>query len=470
MLEKRFDVLLLIVLVTARLRIDTLADLAAPRPVEVIRKVPWLNGLLPEQGWNLLVDWMTDPLSLLLISITICLLLAYVLIDSISAPDKKATTSANESSRLPNFRVKLALIFAIIATSVVAQSLYLVELRHVAGPASYTHDGGVIQTEEAIKFILQGKNPYVEDYTKTPMAEWGLDLRTALYHFPYLPWTFVFSLPFYQASTAIMGWFDERLVYLPLFLLMLVMATRLSPKRSATLAIVMILGLNPIMGSDVIFGQNDSFVLFWLVAALWAGGRSRPALRGLSPILFALACASKPTAWFLAPFFFLYWAAERGEASERTSAADAARGLLRRLAPFAVVFAMVVVPFVLWDPYNFYDDVWAWSAGTSLTAYQIRGWGLANFVLALGLVPTRVAYFPFWIPEVVVSIPLFILLVRRQWRENTLAHVAWHGGVLFFAYAFVSRFLNENYLGFIVGLLLLGALMGERAASPPTEP
>jgi Gpi18-like mannosyltransferase len=468
MFVKRFDVLLLLVLVTARLRIDTLADLVAPRPIEVIRKVPWLSGLLPEQGWTLLFDFLTDPLSLVLISVTIGLVLAYVLIDAVGTPDAKPGRSANETTSLPHFRVKLALVFAIIASTVIAQSLYLVSLRHVAGPASYTHDGGVIQTEEAIKFILQGKNPYVEDYTKTPMAEWGLDLRTALYHYPYLPWTFVFSLPFYQFGTAVIGWFDERLVYLTLFVLMLVMATRLSANRSATLAIVMVLGLNPIMGSDVIFGQNDSFVLFWLVAALWAAGRTRPTLRGFSPILFALACASKPTAWFLVPFFFLFWAGEGSDANEGTRSANAV-GRLRRLVPFAVVMAVVVLPFVLWDPYNFYDDVWAWSAGTSPTAYQIRGWGLSNFVLALNLVPTRVAYFPFWIPEALVAVPLFIVLLRRQWLENTLANVAWHGGVLLFAYAYASRFLNENYLGFIVGLLLLGALMGNRPAISSTD-
>ena len=470
MFVKRFDVLLLIVLVTARLRIDTLADLAAPRPVEVIRKIPWLNGLLPEQGWSLLVDWLTDPLSLLLISITMGLLLAYVLVDAAGAPRVKSEAGSGDKAAMPNFRIKLALVFAIIATTVIAQSSYLIALRHVAGPASYTHDGGVIQTEEAMKFILQGKNPYVEDYTKTPMAEWGLDLRTALYHFPYLPWTFIFSLPFYQAGIAILGWFDERMVYLLLFAVMLLMAARLSANRSARLALVMVLGLNPIMGSDVIFGQNDSFVLFWLVAALWAGGRNRPAVRGLSPVFFALACASKPTAWFLAPFFLLYWAGESFGLQAGITPAAAFGRMLRRLAPFAIIFAIVVVPFVLWDPYNFYDDVWAWSAGTSPTAYQIRGWGLSNFVLALNLVPSRVAYFPFWIPEALVSVPLVLILLRRQWLDNTLANIAWHGGVLLFAYAFASRFLNENYLGFIVGLLAVGVLMGDRSTSSAQNP
>ena len=131
--------------------------------------------------------------------------------------------------------------------------------------------------------------------------------------------------------------------------------------------------------------------------------------------------------------------------------------LLIRLLYFVIPLGLIVLPFFLWDPYNFYDDVWAWSAGTSPTSYQIRGWGLANFVLAFNLVPSRLAYFPFWIPELIVCVPLLIILLRRQWRENTVANIAWHGALLLFAYAFTSRFFNENYLGFIVGLLVIGA-------------
>src|SRR5947209_1703851 len=135
MFVKRFDVLLLVVLVTARLRIDTLADLAAPRPVELIRKVPWLN-VLPEQAWSLLADWLTDPLSLLLISMTMGLVLVYVLVDlARAAPHPGAVVQ----DATPNFRVKLLLIFAIIGTTVIAQSSYLIALRHVTGPAAYTH-------------------------------------------------------------------------------------------------------------------------------------------------------------------------------------------------------------------------------------------------------------------------------------------------------------------------------------------
>ena len=67
------------------------------------------------------------------------------------------------------------------------------------------------------------------------MAEWGFSqYRTALYHYPYLPWTFVFSAPFFVAGTAI-GFYDQRLVYLLLYALMLAAAWRLATRRVAGL-------------------------------------------------------------------------------------------------------------------------------------------------------------------------------------------------------------------------------------------
>jgi hypothetical protein len=119
------------------------------------------------------------------------------------------------------------------------------------------------------KMFLAGQNPYVENYVDTPLAEWGIEFHSAVYHYPYLPWTFVFSAPFYAWIQGIWGWFDQRLVYLVLFVLTLLMSLRLARTRLTRLLLVMVLGLNPIMGSDVIFGQNDSFVLFWIVLALW---------------------------------------------------------------------------------------------------------------------------------------------------------------------------------------------------------
>jgi hypothetical protein len=345
----------------------------------------------------------------------------------------------------------MALIVCLVFTTVVASSSFSVLLRHVTGPASFCHDGGVIQTEEATKYLLAGKNPYVEDYVDTPMAEWGLDYRTALYHYPYLPWTFIFSAPFYVASQALLGWYDERFVYLLLFLVVLLVASRLARDPARRLCLVMVLGLNPIMGSDVIFGQNDVFVLAWVVLSVYLLERGQDTW---SLVMLGLACASKPTTWFLVPFYALYLVRREGFSS-RDEIRALGLFLLRKIAPLLVVLVLLVAPFVLWDFGAMFDDVWRWASGTAEVPYQITGWGLANFVLALGLVESRLDYFPFWIPELLICLPLFLYLLRRQWKRNSIASMLYHYAFLTLAFFYTSRFMNENYLGYLLAVLAI---------------
>jgi len=446
---KSFDVLLLFVLVIARVRIDTLADrLVAPRRVELIQRIPVLGALLPQKSLDLLHHWMTDPISLLLISVTFCLLILYVFFD--------VWKGISQERR---YQAKLAIVMGIVLTTVVASSGFSILLRHVEGPASFCHDGGVIQTEETIKYILAGKNPYVEDYVDTPMAEWGIEFRTALYHYPYLPWTFLFSAPFYLLSQATLGWYDQRFVYLILFFAMLFLAPRLVRDQNKRLCLVMVLGLNPIMGSDIIFGQNDVFVLAWIVFSVYFLKRGRLTW---SLVMLGLACASKPTAWFLIPFYLLYLVRREGPVlsvaegfSRGNDIKSVGLSLLRKTVPLILVLVLLLLPFALWDFDALYDDIWRWGSGTAEIPYQITGWGLANLVLALGLVESRLDYFPFWIPELLVCLPLLLFLVWRQWKRNTISSMLYNYSFLTLAFFYTSRFLNENYLGFFLALLAL---------------
>jgi hypothetical protein len=436
---KSFDVLLLFVLVIARVRIDTLADrLVAPRRLELIQRIPVLGSLLPQRSLELLHHWMTDPISLLLISITFGLLISYIFFD--------LWPRIGDERR---YHAKLAIVLSIVFATVVALSTFSVLLRHVTGPASFCHDGGVIQTEETIKYLLSGKNPYVEDYVDTPMAEWGIEYRTALYHYPYLPWTSLFSAPFYLLSQAAMGWYDQRFVYLLLFVAVLFLAPRMLKERNQRLCLVMILGLNPIMGSDIIFGQNDVFVLAWVVFSVYL---LQKGLLVWSSVMLGLACASKPTAWFLVPFYLLYVIRLKG-VSTRAELKQRGLSLLRELIPFVLVLAILVLPFALWDFDALFDDVWRWSSGTAEVPYQITGWGLANFVLALGLVESRLDYFPFWIPGLLVCLPLFLFLLWRQWKWNSISSMLYHYAFATLVFFYLSRFMNENYLGYILAIL-----------------
>jgi hypothetical protein len=447
---------LLFVLLLARVRIDTLAQWAAI-PTDMLQAdvARLVGGWWPASSLTLLADRQTtDPVTLLLVSIAFGLFLIYLLVDAFGG----------RLSQKVIFGIKMGLVCAIILIVVVGQTALFIGLRHITGPAAYTHDGGVIQTEVTIDYLLAGVNPYVADYLNTPMALWGTEYRTALYHYPYLPWTFLFSAPFYLSSQAALGWFDQRFVYILLFVLTLALAQSLVRRPVEKLGVVIVIGLNPILASDVIFGQNDSFVLFWIVLALWllrlgeTRGKGWPRL--LSAAVLGLACASKSTAWFLVPFWALYLVRDEWEVGEdgkpRLSSLGRWLGaLVRRGWPLVAVFILVVGPWFVWSPAAMFDDIWRWSSGTADTPYQIRGWGLSNFVLAFGLVPNRLAYWPFWLTEIVIVTPILIALLWRQVRLNTLGAMLYHYVLLLFAFFYVSRFLNENYLGYLLAFFAM---------------
>ncbi|MFQ5613577.1 MAG: hypothetical protein ACE5H9_15745 [Anaerolineae bacterium] len=449
--RKSLDVLILFILVLARIRIDTLADNVLPDRHQDVRRL--LAGWWPGSSLERLAQPETDPASMMLIVLAVGLLVAYLALD-VFGGERRARAI---------YRAKLVLIYGLIGLLVFGKTALLIGLRQQRGPASYTHDGGVIQTEATIDYFLAGLNPYVEDYVNTPLAEWGFsEYRTALYHFPYLPWTFVFSTPFYLLSRSLLGWFDQRLVYLLLFALTLALTQALVPRRRDKLIAVAIMGLNPILAVDVIFGQNDSFVLFWIVLGLWLlrAGRGWPARHRhlLGSAAFGLACASKPTAWFLAPFWLLYLLRDRwGESllpPRRTWSAHLT-ALLRRAWTLPALFLLLTLPWFVWNPGAMYDDVWRWAAGQGETGYQIWGWGASNIVLGLGWVQDRFQYWPFIIPELLVSLPLLAFLLRRQARRNTVGAMLSGYVVLLLTFFFFSRFLQPNYLGYLLGFLTL---------------
>ncbi len=465
-----WDALLLAVLLLARLRINTLAEAGLFEHFENVTSHSILGRILSDRAEAAFGPWFGDPIALLLAALSLAALLVYLVVDLAAAdrPNQQQPKSATQ-------RAKLALVWLIIAFTVLLPTLKLALLRHENLPHSYSHDGGVLQTEAAVDFFLSGRNPYVEDYRDTPMADWGLpEFRTALDHYPYLPWTFVFSAPVKLASEAALGWYDQRFVYLLVFVIALILATRLAPASRPRwrLALLMLLGLNPIMGLDLIFGQNDLFVWAWIVLALWLLARTLgPLTINRSPftinhsqfwlpsLAFGLACASKPTAWFMAPFFalLLVW----DQIGSWRDIPRAIPAMLRRGWPALAAFAVLLGPYLIWNANAMIDDVWRWAAGSTATHYQIWGWGASNFVLAFGGLESRFDQWPFWILEVAVALPLLLWLGWRQARHNTIAAACWHYALLLFGFLYVSRFLNENYLGYILAFLALGYCASE---------
>lgn len=445
LMRKSFDVLLLFALLLARISLNQFAEGGLYEHFHNVVTSPALGKLLPAGAADAFGPWYGDPLFLLLVAISLLAFLAYILIDLFR--------EHIDAKKL--FQWKYLLLWIIILTLVILPTLKMTILRHENLPQSYSHDGGVIQTEIAVDYFLDGKNPYIEDYHNTPMAEWGFEqFRTALDHYPYLPATFVLSAPVKLASDGLLGWYDQRFTYLILFVITLLLAYALTKQRPKdALGLTMLLGLNPIMGLDVIFGQNDSFVLAWLVLSVWFLYRKNWLW---SSIFFGIAAASKPTAWFLAPFWALALLDRPTIAFSQLFSKQTLTTVIKRILPALGVFLLFLLPYFVWSPHDFADDVWRWAAGTAQVHYQIWGLGFSNFVLASGRLASRFAYWPFWLTETLVALPLLILLFWKQLRDNSRASWFWHGAILLLGYAYFSRFLNENYLGFLLGILALG--------------
>ncbi len=454
-MKKSLDALILFALVVARVRIDTLADTVLPQRHQDVRRL--VEGWWPGWSLDLLAHPESDPVSLMLIVTAFGLLALYLAVDFFSRPGK--------TSHL----IKLGLVYGLIFLLVFGNTSLLIGLRHLSGPASYAHDGGVIQTEATIAYFLQGRNPYVEDYVNTPMAEWGISAyRTALYHYPYLPLTFVLSAPFYLLAQATLGWFDERMLYLPLFALTLALVQAMVKSPQAKRLAVMLVGLNPIMAVSLIFGENDPFVLAWVVLALWLAHGNQPRLGSAA---LGLACASKPTAWFLAPFWLLFllrdaWGA--GLIPPPSTWKRLVGLLLRRAWPLPVTALLLIGPWLAWNPAAMYDDVWRWSAGIGPTGYQIWGWGASNYVLAFGWVADRFEYWPFIIPGALVGLPLLLALLWKQAKSISLGIMLYGYSLFLLVFFYLSRFMQPNYLGYILALLTLAVLVDEE--SPPANP
>jgi len=468
------DAFLLFVLLIARVRIDTLAEWAAI-PTSMLQRdvATLLDGIVSAHSLMLLSDRQTtDPVTLLLISVAFGLFLIYLVVDWLRACWSPTVI----------FRIKLVLVCLIVGILVFGQAGLFIALRHISTPAAYAHDGGVIQTEVTIHYLLKGINPYVADYRSTPMAEWGTEYRTALDHYPYLPWTFLFSTPFYLASSITIGWFDQRFVYLLLFAITLVFSSHLVRSAEGKLGLLIVLGLNPILASDVIFGQNDSFVLFWIVLGVWLlhratahhkGGRNPELWCSLSMVAFGLACASKPTIWFLVPFLIVYrWRTflphpVHPVPRRITRILTNMRAVVQHLWPLALTFIVITGPWFAWHPAAMIEDVWHWSAGTAETSYQIRGWGFSNFILALGLVPSRLAYWPFWMIELVIAVPLLAVGMWRLWHNPRLTVALQGYAILLLGFFYGSRFLNENYVGFLLAIFTIAFFMVDAGPSKP---
>lgn len=338
---------------------------------------------------------------------------------------------------------RLTLVLLIVALLVIVPTWLEIQARRATAPFEHIHDGA-IQTEEAIKFLLAGKNPYVEDYTQTPMAQWPAydrppSVNPALFYLPYLPATFLLPLPIVWLTHTALGFFDVRMYHLILFVALLLLLPLLGATWEHKLALITTIALQPLFVPFFIEGRNDIVVLGALVLTWVLLQRGHITA---SAMCLGVACAVKPTAWFAVPFFFVHlW-----------HHAPTWKRLVRdAVLPGVGIAALFIMPFVIWDAHAFLTDaLWYQSSG-----YQIWGQGLSQILLALGVIPHKDAPFPFVLIQIAVGVPALIWLLRWQSRAPTVKRMIAATSVWSFIVGYTGRALNDNHIGFILALGLL---------------
>jgi uncharacterized membrane protein len=71
---------------------------------------------------------------------------------------------------------------------------------------------------------------------------------------------------------------------------------------------------------------------------------------------------------------------------------------LKKMWLFFVILRIIILPFIIWDAFAFFDDVWLYSSGRSQISYPLKTSGNISFgviVLLTAWVKDAQQYFPF---------------------------------------------------------------------------
>jgi len=408
----------------------------------------WRKLLLPVNAGNPLVflGRTAMPWKLMTRSLTVLLLLSYLIADLLGKQSR---------SPRPVLAVKWIVISLIGCLLLVIPTAVTISARWTGPHHELAHDGGTIQVEEAIKLLLRGHNPYFSTYEGTPLENWRGFINTAVYHYPYLPFSFLQFVPFYGIVHGVLGFYDQRIAHLCLWLGAGILSLFLVNDPQRRLAVVMWVTLNPLFLHDFVLGTNDVVPMFWLLAgwALLLRKRWNWAL-----LCLALGGATKQMALLVLPFAIALMLRERGISWRKPDAA------LLALAPVWVTLLIICAPFFISAPAALIEDTLLYSSGGLPTSYPIQGahgYGAGTFLLFFKLIPNGSVRFPFWIFQVLLCGPLAIALLVRQRREPSTAYVFAAFSVFLLAFMFLARYLHGNFLGFILTWIPLAYVVHE---------
>lgn len=361
-----------------------------------------------------------------LFGLTFLGLLFYMIFDILKIPEKIY------------FLLKQIILWFLVIGVIGSAFVATIIVRHQTAPVYMVHDI-ILQQESAIRFLLDGKNPYALTYFGTPLEQWHYsttEINPALYHFVMQPFYLLFALPFYFLSITFFGFFDGRIPLLFLFFLLLWLVSRLIKDPSKKLLALVLFAFNPAMLSYTLEGRSDIFMFAFLFLGLFFIHKKKYYL-GAVPL--ALSFAIKQSVWPILPFYiaFLYFRIKN------------VKKMIMSLAVFVIVFGVVVFPFLLWDAKAFLDSTVFYLSGSTPNSYPISGYGLGMVLNQTGIIKNLHQYYPFQIWQAIIGFPLLMVLIRYLKREPRVGRLILVYGIFLFIFWYLSRYFNNSHLGYL---------------------
>lgn len=387
-------------------------------------------------------------------------LLAYLLI-RITLPLPEAGASLTRKNRV-GFVLCLACIWILITAIVILPTVtHVIERWQTPiaedgfSWANATLSDSALQTELALAYLDNGRNPYVESYADTPLRfyQWedvaDPDWEDPAYHyFVYFPGTLYLSYPIYKIFQWLGIPYDQRLIYLGVYVALALMLPGLVHDARGKLALVTTVALNPLFVEPVILGMNDVAPFLAVVCAIWLLQRRR---YWKAALCMGVACALKQYAWFITPFFLWHiW--------QYASVNERAKQLLTAVVLIGGIILCSALPFAIWNFTAFYTDTFAFPAGRVEFLYPIRGFTVGRLLMGAGIIPTHTSPFPFQWLQLLIGVPMLIGMLRFQMRRG-VAGMLIAAALFIFVFGVFSRFFHHNYIGIVLALAALGVLL-----------
>lgn len=334
--------------------------------------------------------------------------------------------------------LKYIIFWAVLSLAVGGAFASAIIVRHNVAPVFQIHDI-ILQLEAAVRFFIDGINPWAATYHNTLMAQWHYSdsaTNPALYHFVMMPFYLIFSLPFSYLANNTIGYFDGRIPLFILYLATLISAFIFIKNREQKLIFTSILALNPAMFSYTLEGRSDVFMYAFLLVGLMLLSKRKFAASG---VLIALAFLVKQSVWPILPLYVAYVYFVTGKPLDT----------IKRVFPFFATFLVGVLPFFFWNPGAFLNSTVFYLSGNTEHSYPISGYGLGVFLHQLGFIKDLNASYPFIIWQLFLVTPLLIMLLMILRRYPYVKMLIFTYALLVFVYWYTSRYFNNSHVAYL---------------------